>query len=334
MPRLVSEITEILTGLGTLGIPTVEEALNDRPPELAGVDDETWTRITEAWRSGDRASFHDAFTNGAAFLRATDGLRGRRPLLVEWRGRSRAVGDDTIPADLRIDHVYLVSCKYLSRILVNASPANLFERGLSGGDGVRDGDWFATTAPAAFQALYQQVIRDHAPSGRWPQRATDLSTAERRELRSLIPRDWSPDCARRYAELCAEVSQRSAKRWAARLSSRRDRRSILWRMLRIGSAPYFVLGTGGPAPLRLRVLTPWDWDRRFDLARFEVRSEVGGQARVRWEASVRDRTDDRLSTVSGHVEIRWSHGRFSGAPEAKVYLDTPHTRVPGYVPLG
>ena len=38
-------------------------------------------------------------------------------------------------------------------------------------------------------------------------------------------------------------------------------------------------------------------------------------------------------TVKGHVEIRWSHGRFSGNPEAKVYLDTPHAAVPGYHPL-
>jgi len=37
--------------------------------------------------------------------------------------------------------------------------------------------------------------------------------------------------------------------------------------------------------------------------------------------------------VQGHVEIRWSHGRFSGAPEAKVYLDTPHANVPVFHPL-
>jgi hypothetical protein len=30
------------------------------------------------------------------------------------------------------------------------------------------------------------------------------------------------------------------------------------------------------------------------------------------------------------VELRWSHGRFGGPPEAKVYLDTPHHEVPGY----
>ena len=37
--------------------------------------------------------------------------------------------------------------------------------------------------------------------------------------------------------------------------------------------------------------------------------------------------------VLGHVEVRWSHGLFCGPPEAKVYLDTPHTEVPGYFRL-
>ena len=42
----------------------------------------------------------------------------------------------------------------------------------------------------------------------------------------------------------------------------------------------------------------------------------------------------RLQHVSaGHVEVRWSHGRFNGSPEAKVYLDTPLSGTPGYFPL-
>ena len=35
----------------------------------------------------------------------------------------------------------------------------------------------------------------------------------------------------------------------------------------------------------------------------------------------------------GHIEVRWSHGRFGGPPEAKGYLDTAHHLVPGYVTL-
>jgi hypothetical protein len=54
---------------------------------------------------------------------------------------------------------------------------------------------------------------------------------------------------------------------------------------------------------------------------------------VHWKALVRNHTTDLEETVEGHVEIRWSHGRFGPSPEAKVYLDTPHHQVPGYFPL-
>ena len=47
----------------------------------------------------------------------------------------------------------------------------------------------------------------------------------------------------------------------------------------------------------------------------------------------RDKAEGVERTVDGHVELRWSHGRFSGPPEAKVYLDTTHDGVPGYHPL-
>ncbi len=108
---------------------------------------------------------------------------------------------------------------------------------------------------------------------------------------------------------------------------------MLWRLLRIGSAPYFVLGASPRGFLRLRIATPWDWRRHFELRAFDVEARPGGQPMVAWQASVRDREDRRERIVHGHVEVRWSHGRLAAPPEAKVYLDTPHDEIPGYFPL-
>jgi hypothetical protein len=108
---------------------------------------------------------------------------------------------------------------------------------------------------------------------------------------------------------------------------------MLWRLLRLSSAPYFVLGTGPSESLRLRVATPWDWRQRFELRELEVHPEHAGQPRVGWAAAVLDREGGCEQEVRGHVEVRWSHGRLGGNPEAKVYLDTPHRQVPGYFPL-
>jgi hypothetical protein len=330
VPDLRTTVTELGTGLGMLGFDTIDDALAARPPVMVSVAPAAWDQLTELRAGGAfDADFAAAWANGAAFLSARDGLRGRVPVVVEWKGSHRAPGDEVAPIDLRVDHVYLVSCKYLSRILINPSPAHLFDRLLKGGHGKRAGDnWFETVAPDEHQALFAAAGGDG--------NAAELPTAERRAFAAALGRRWPDDAAAAsYAELCAAVSERSAARWRSQLATVADREAMLWRLLRIGSAPYFVLGSGaaGAVPLRLRVATTWDWRQRFEVRAFDVVAEAGGQPRVGWRAAVRDRATGGVAEVQGHVEVRWSHGRFSGPPEAKVYLDTPHAAVPGYFPL-
>jgi len=331
VPGPLTEITEIATALGTLEAE-LDAALACCPGRLRNVDGAVWGRVVEARAGGgqDRA-FATAFANGRAFLEADDGLRGRPPRTVEWKGPHRPPGDDVIPADLRVDHVYAVSCKYLSRILLNAGPVRLFDRLLVGEDRA-GGDWFAMTAPAEYAAFYELVriwVGRPLPDG-----ATDLTRDDRRVVRdALRARQLPPMLRPAWRALVAAVSARSAERWHERLCHPRTRLRLLWRMLRIGDAPYFVLGTDGAASLRLRVASSWDWLQAFELRALEVAPRTAGQPEVAWRAVVRHRASGRTADVDGHVEVRWSHGRFSGAPEAKVYLDTPHERVPGYWPL-
>jgi hypothetical protein len=335
VPRLISEITEIVTGLGMLGFETLDQAIESRPAELIDVDDDVWARLATAWRDRvHETDFLAAFTNGRVFLRAADALRGRPPARIEWRGPHQSVGDEAVPADLRVDHVYLVSCKYLSKVLWNVSPANLFDRGLATGTPTRfDGDWFAAVAASEHQHLYDVVCRHHGGELDLTMRARDLSTEQRGALRAAIPRQWHPECVVAYRALCKAVSAASAERWSTRLTGSAERRTMLQRLLRIGSASYFVLGSGSGRALRLRVGSPWDWNRAFELRSFEWVGDGEGQPRVSWQAEVRDRATRTAQTVAGHVEVRWSHGRFNLPPEAKVYLDTPHHLVPGYWPL-
>ena len=168
MPSDRTTVTELGTGLGVLGFESVDEALRSRTAVMHSLSPEMWERL-ERVRAGGvyDAEFHAAWANGQAFLTAEDGLRGRLPRVVEWKGAGRAPGDEVAPIDLRIDHVYLVSCKYLSNILFNVSPTSIFDSLLFGAH-ARDGrvarevlpgggDWFAEVAPAEYQALYESV---------------------------------------------------------------------------------------------------------------------------------------------------------------------------------
>lgn len=332
MPSAKTEITEIVTGLAITGAPTIEAALAAR--EVANVGDDVWERLERLERDPKhRQEFAAAWANGQAFLRAADGLRGRPPQVVEWKGPSRAPGDEVVPADLRIDHVWLVSCKYLSKVLANAAPSRLFERALAGGPSHAAGDWYAEVASPAYQALYAQVRLELGTRATLPPHAVDLTPAHRAELRAYLDAGWSPEAQAAYRSLAVAVGTASAECWKRTVTKRADAEAMLWRLLRIGSAPYFVLGAQRDRTLRVRVMTPWDWRQAYELKRFDVWGDDAGQPQVRWQAQVRHLATAETVAVDGHVEVRWSHGRFGKPPEAKVYLDTPHHRVPGYVAL-
>jgi hypothetical protein len=333
MPSAKTEITEIVTGLAITGAPTVEAGFSMRA--VANVAPEVWSRLETAHQAGEhRQEFAAAWANGQAFLRAEQGLREQPPSVVEWKGPTQAPGDEVVPADLRVDHVWLISCKYLSKVLANAAPSRLFERGLAGGPATRAaGDWYAEVAPGAYQELFALVRRELGTRASLPPHAADLTPAHRAELRAYLDAGWSADAQAAYRTLALEVGKASADRWRRAIARRTDAEAVLWRLLRIGSAPYFVLGAQRDRSLRLRVMTPWDWRQAYELKRVDVWGDDAGQPQVRWQAVVREKGTGEEIAVDGHVEVRWSHGRFGKPPEAKAYLDTPHHRVPGYVPL-
>src|SRR5690606_9627090 len=264
VPSPKTEITEIVTGLAIAGAADLDSALAARP--VANVADEVWARLAALACGGQhRQEFAAAWANGRHFLQAEDGLRGRPPRLVEWKGPTRAPGDEVVPADLRVDHVWLISCKYLSKVLANAAPARLFDRGLAGGPAPLSGDWYAEVAPDAYQALYAQVRLELGSRASLPPHSADLTPTHRAEPRAYLDAGWSSEAQAAYRELSVAVGQASAQRWKVVVGRRAQAEAVLWRLLRIGSAPYFVLGAQRDRSLRLRVMTPWDWRQAYEL---------------------------------------------------------------------
>jgi hypothetical protein len=338
LPDDRTTITELGTALGMLGDPDPRTALARRPAELR-ISADAWDRLGNAVASGRYGSeLANAFANGRAFLHATDGLRDRPPLTIEWTGGRRPPGDEVAPIDLRIDHVYLISCKYESDIVANASPARVFDGLLATSGDWERGDWYQSVAPAELTALYLACLEATGLT-ELPPTPGECTAAELATLRAALSRHRSyPDTRSRaaYRDLCVAVSTESASRWSERLAAAGvSLESMLWRLLRIGSAPYFVLGNDrrNGAPARQRIASPWDWRDQFELDSFTVVPGEAGQPRVDWRCDYRVRRTGTMGNVEGHVEIRWSHGRFAHPPEAKVYLDTPMSDVCGYHPL-
>jgi hypothetical protein len=331
---LRTTIAEVVTGLGMTGLDTLDEAIAHRPVSMANIGDDEWTLI-EAARDTDRERelFERSWANGRAFFEAPEGLRGRVPLRIEWKGDHRPVGYDAVPADLRVDHVYLISCKDESRILQNPAPAHLVDRLLAERHGDA-GDWYDEVAPGPYRELWW-AVRAHLGEPGLPDDPCALDREQREAVKeSLGGRVWPAELQEPYGAFCTAVSAATADRWRLRLDSQPRRETMYWRLVRLAAAPYFLLGGVRGRPIRLRVGTPWDWRQHFHLLSFTVGTDPGaGQPVVTWRAEVRERTSLDVRRVEGHVEVRWSKGRFRRPPEAKVYLDSPHEEVPGYFPI-
>ncbi len=341
-------VTELATGLGMLGRDDTEALISERPPVFANLTTDDWDRLEALWLGGEfTAEFEAGLGNGRAFLESPEALAGRVPRIIEWIGGRNAPGDEVVPADLRVDHVYLISCKYLSKILHNLSPSRLMEGLLSREASIDSTNWYERVAPVERQALYQSCVQAKGWLERMPALVTDLDRGMRNEVRHSLKGEWPIETRPLYLDLCSVVSERSAKIWQDNVVSGSMER-LTWRLLRIGSAPYFILGSkkgssskasssnGSPneeASMRLRVATPWDLRQRYETKGLQIDAQEGGQPRVGWQVVYRDRRSGEELRVCGHVEIRWSHGRFGNPPEAKVYLDTPPEDVPGYIPL-
>ena len=326
-------VTELATALGLTGHPTLQDALGAQPGALE-IESSVWHDLGRILGGGKlTAAAETAFANGAYFASHADGLNGRLPQRIEWSGGRRIPGDRPVPADLLVDRVYMISCKYLSRILHNTAPAHVFLDGLVAAPESRGINWFHTVAADAHQALYARTVEvlglvdmGQSPQALTAEQRKKLKAAFRERAVRGLPLELEPQ----YKNLIDSVSSRSAERWRRGLGDRADQERMLWRLLRIYSATYFILGIDHRRTMRLRVMTPWEWRQSYEFVSLTVRAAGQGQPRIDWDATYRDLTVGERRHVRGHVEVRWSHRPFCGPPEAKVYLDTPHQTVPGY----
>lgn len=333
MPDIRTEITEIVTGLGMTGLADVGAAIAARPAVMRNVSNAHWDRLDDAYTQGNHVvEFASAWSNGRAFLESPDGLRGRVPISIEWKGAHQPPGFEQIPADLRIDHVYLISCKYQSAILSNSSPSNLFDRRLADRTAAREvGSWFQICCPEEYQHFYE-CVRLHVGQALLPPQVGELTNGDLARIRMACGGAWPAALLPHWAEFSLAVATASADRWRSQLPNRARKEEMLWRLLRLSPAPYFILGASAAGPLRVRIGTPWDWRECFELRGLAISATPAGQPRVDWTATVRRLSDGTDLETKGHVEVRWAHGRFS-AVEAKIYLDTPHVDVAGYFDL-
>lgn len=146
-----------------------------------------------------------------------------------------------------------------------------------------------------------------------------------------------------YSELCERVTNESARRFTENMQvllntsgSSPMLRSFCEHFFRINSTAYILAGidgslSGGRGNNNFAVEIPsaTNWNTRYNIHRINAEAASGrGQPIVFIDITLRDRETSVLHTFSFRLEIRWSHGKFCGAPEGKLYKDFLYVDLP------
>ena len=190
-------------------------------------------------------------------------------------------------------------------------------------------DWFELVAPDAFRAVWQPVL---ASVGLRSTATPSTTSKENRELIKASPRSFAD---RDHLVRLHGVRRRGVPTDDVALAVAPQHRSGTQRAVLAAPADagcaFFVLGArhDGSA-LRYRIDTPWDFQRRYGHQCVRGRARVTWSAIGRWRrVTVTERDTGISAVVTGHVEVRWSHGKLNGSPEAKVYLELGSARGAG-----
>lgn len=261
---------------------------------------------------------------------------------IEWHGKKRQMSTVTISKDLCVNSNSYISVKADSDVVFNLSPFNLFTAVPSGvASATREENWFLKAAPQAYQNLYlfvRKILLEEKilPEDVLPETAADFEKKASKKTRKAIQKKLeklngklSAEFTRLYRQMCHDVALYSANTFSEnRLNVRTTQMRgadelILKTFLRLNSAPYFLAGSDGGKIFAVEIPDITRWSSQWNLEKIEPSADTSrGQCVVNITLHVKNKNKkSEVIELPYHAEIRWSHGKFCGNPEGKLYKD-------------
>lgn len=346
MPSLRTEATELAVAFGLIDVNLVSSDFLQVASRFEGT-------LTEAkYREVQTAIQSDP--NLMALVESLwqlgRDLQAKRPDLfpaganVRWLGPVRLARSVAGAQDLVLGTT-AVSIKADSNVVYNLSPYNLFVSLPSGlVSATNTANWFSTTAPAEYEALFQALGKctRFLSVADFDKQASAAERAALAQRIQALPPDQDQEFATRYVQMCRRTAEVSAQMFTDALnkslatphaSGVRD--LILRHFMRLDASQYVWGGMEGGRTFAVMVPSITEWKQAWELVRIDVEPDhAAEQSKVMFRLVIKKRGTTNPVEVRYHAEIRWSHGRFSGNPEAKLYKDFKDwTTVPGFLAI-
>jgi site-specific DNA-methyltransferase (adenine-specific) len=339
-----TECTELSVAFGILGLPK-PLALSAQEVEShfeGTLSPDKYMRFKEEFVNHINSKLYSRLVNLGIELRA------RYPLFstvssICWCGPEKQARTDSGARDLIAANTP-ISIKAGSNILLNRSPAFVFEslpQGLPSPD--RSENWYLLVDPSGYQELYSSVRNIRLVRFDYPESVEEFehvySKSNRKEIESEISKLVGGEKAKfdeLYLAMCRRVAEASAELFNRNFLTAMDGLSPKWviesiakNLFRIDSVEYVMAGVTGSKVYAIKMPSLSRWKKEWEIVGVQATPDLSrGQSVVKIIVQYKNKKETTVYEASFHVEIRWSHGKFVQAPEAKLYKDFKWVDVP------
>lgn len=342
MATAFTKTTEMSVAFGLLGVHPLESSFDLLVDSFSNtLDQNNYNIAIKEFKNVKKAKKYDKLWILGQEIRRNY-FEDRPVTKVEWLGLHKQRKTVSVSKDLSVNNYVYISVKSDSNIVFNLSPHNLLQALPSGSPmASKEANWFLRTAPDEYEELYQ-FVKSHFPRDyQLPLTVLDFEKSGKGVRKDI--QKWLDDLddikktafERLYVCMCHEVAIKSANLFS---DNRRniDRRQlgtanelILKHFLRLNSTPYLLAGLDGGESFAVEVPDITKWFQNWNLLEIEAKADTNrGQCIVNFVLKLTNRQNNQIIELPYHSEIRWSHGKFCGNPEGKLYKDFKWREVP------
>jgi hypothetical protein len=263
---------------------------------------------------------------------------------VSWTGPQKQASTISVPKDIVAANIP-ISVKVKSNVVYNLSPFNIFVSIPSGMQLAKNSpNWFIEQARDEINELYLYV-KNQGPVSFFDdiyEFEKKAKKKDRKQVKNIIANFSSKqkeDFHNLYVTMCHRVASNSAEIFNSKLetSLRSNLRSSIIELLaktffRINAVEYIFCGIDKTKDFAMIVPDLTEWKRMWKIVKVTATPDLSREQSV-VKLSVECEGNKKSYSFNYHVEIRWSHGKFCGSPEGKLYKEFSWLDIPFYKSL-
>ena len=267
---------------------------------------------------------------------------GVTPKQIVWTGKQNIGATVAVAKDIEVAN-YRISVKENANVFINGSPITVFEDMPSGLFGIKrkGDDWFLKIARDELQGYFLEC-KAYAKSASGFETIEDFYKKTAKEERktfgaevALLHKQKNQKVLLAYSALCQKVSTVSADIFNSKLVDFRKAnpsisalQPIFHYFFRINGVKYILAGTENNKPFAVVLESSSDWTKKYQFLGITAAPRPAGQPEVLLSFRFKNVATKEEFAVDLKIEIRWSHGKFCGNPEAKIYKTWSYAALP------